>query len=103
MAFEAGKSGNPAGRPKGARTKLNEEFLQALVEDFALHGIAAIQRVREEKPDVYFSGLVKLAPREHKHDVGQTFVELLKSLNDRTGAIPEVVESIPLQSAEVRH
>jgi hypothetical protein len=32
--FEPGQSGNPAGRPKGARNKLSEVFLQALAEDF---------------------------------------------------------------------
>src|SRR5688572_19169397 len=40
--FEAGQSGNLAGRPKGSRNKLSEAFLQALAPDF-------IETVRTER------------------------------------------------------
>src|SRR4026209_2836159 len=48
-----GQSGNPAGRPKGSRNKLSEDFVAALYSDFQKHGSAAIAACRAEKPDVY--------------------------------------------------
>ena len=57
--------GNP-GRPKGTRNKLSENFFKALSEDFEVHGIAVLARVREEKPDIYIQTVAKLMPKEIK-------------------------------------
>ncbi|WP_127089059.1 hypothetical protein [Aquabacter cavernae] len=52
------------GRPKGARNKLGEEFLNALYVDFQEHGAEAIVRVREDKPDAYLKVIASLLPRQ---------------------------------------
>jgi hypothetical protein len=62
--FRAGVSGNPAGRPRGARHKLGMAFLEALEADFNEHGAEAIAAVREKRPDKYMAVIAHLLPRE---------------------------------------
>lgn len=64
VPFQPGQSGNPAGRPLGARNKLGEAFLEALCADFQEHGVAAIQTVRAEKPDQYLKVIASILPKE---------------------------------------
>ncbi len=64
LKFQPGKSGNPKGRPIGARSKLGEAFLQAMQEDFAEHGVAAIAKVRDEKPDQYLKIIAGILPQD---------------------------------------
>jgi UTP:GlnB (protein PII) uridylyltransferase len=62
--FEPGRSGNPSGRPNGARNKIATTFLEALAEDFAEHGAAAIKIMRIERPADYVRVIASLMPRE---------------------------------------
>lgn len=64
--FPPGQSGNPAGRPKGSRNKLGEDFIAALHDDFEANGIAAIQAVRKDKPDAYIKVIASILPKELK-------------------------------------
>lgn len=61
--FKPGWKGGP-GRPPGMRNRLSETFLQALNNDFAEHGAAAIEKVRREKTHVYLSVIASLCPRQ---------------------------------------
>jgi hypothetical protein len=64
IPFEPGQSGNPAGRPRGARSKLTEAFLNALHDDFAEHGVDVVRAVRSEKPADYLRTVAALMPKQ---------------------------------------
>lgn len=57
------KPGNP-GRPKGSRNRLGEAFVLALANDFDAHGIAAIEKVRTERPHEYLKVVASLLPKQ---------------------------------------
>lgn len=67
--FPRGVSGNPAGRPKGARSKFSETFLQAFGDDFDKHGAVVIETVRAKYPGLYLRIAASLLPSEAKLDV----------------------------------
>ena len=56
------KAGNP-GRPKGSRNKLGEQFLSDLQADWEANGLAAIAKVRAEKPDAYLKVVASILPK----------------------------------------
>jgi hypothetical protein len=62
--WRPGQSGNPKGRPIGSRNKLNEKFILALHDDFAKHGPAVIEKVRETRPEIYLKVIASILPRE---------------------------------------
>ena len=62
--WRPGQSGNPMGRPIGSRNKLNEKFILALHDDFAKHGPAVIEKVRETRPEIYLKVIASILPRE---------------------------------------
>jgi len=64
------------GRPKGARNKLGEAFIEALHDDFTSHGVVAIQTVRSEKPDQYLKVIASLLPKEMNLNVTDAYSEM---------------------------
>ena len=64
LKWKPGQSGNPAGRPRGARSKLTEAFLDALMEDFEQAGPAAIAVMRAEKPNEYARMIASILAKE---------------------------------------
>jgi hypothetical protein len=61
--FEPGRSGNPAGRPKGSRNKLGEDFISAIYEDWTEHGAAVLKQVRQTSPSTYLRTVASLVPQ----------------------------------------
>ena len=62
--WKPGQSGNPLGRPKGARSVLSEEFLQALQDSFKEGGLDAIKKVRDKRPQDYLKVLASILPKQ---------------------------------------
>lgn len=66
-AWKPGQSGNPAGRPKGARSILTESFCQAVLDDFEENGPEAIRVMRAEKPNEYAKMIASILTKEVEH------------------------------------
>jgi hypothetical protein len=79
------QAGNP-GRPKGSKNKFSEDFWRALANDFAEHGVSAIERVRSEEPAKYLAACVNVLPKDLnvKHEATDAFVNLWKLISDGT-------------------
>jgi hypothetical protein len=104
--FKPGQSGNPKGRPKGARNRLGTQFLEALEADFARFGPQAIVLMRERKPDIYIRVVAGLLPKEANINVeaNEAFVELWRRISDGLGEeLAESLDAEQEQPAPVRH
>jgi hypothetical protein len=64
IPFEPGKSGNPAGRPKGSRNKLGEAFIADMLTAWETQGPAVIQRVIQERPQDFLKSVGAILPKE---------------------------------------
>jgi hypothetical protein len=61
--FTDGNKGN-GGRRKGAKNRLNADFVVALQQDFQEHGEATIRIVRAENPRDYLKIIASILPKE---------------------------------------
>jgi Family of unknown function (DUF5681) len=59
-----GQSGNPAGRPRGARSKLTEAFLADFLGVWERHGVAVLERVAKRDPVAFLNAAVQLMPKK---------------------------------------
>ena len=90
--FKPGQSGNYKGRTRGARSKLGEQFLDALQQDFDKHGVEAIEKVREDKPEIYLKVIASILPKELNVSANE-----LDHLSDE-----ELIERIRVLNEELR-
>ena len=68
--FRPGQSGNPAGRPKGSRNKINErtlEQLRALTQ--GQDGADSLKGLRDDDPTAFWRIVAGLLPKQAEGDV----------------------------------
>ena len=81
--WKPGQSGNPMGRPKGAKNKISEKFLENLQDNWEKHGVNALEKAAENDPMQYVKMVASLVPRELKQEtsINISFIEALKQIN----------------------
>ncbi|MCB8883980.1 hypothetical protein ACELLULO517_27320 [Acidisoma cellulosilytica] len=100
--FQPGQSGNPAGRPKGARSRVTESFLRALEEDFTEHGAAAIAAARQSDPVAYIRIVASLVPKGFEISGEVAVKRKLEDMSD--DELMAIISGVGLTvAAEVEH
>ncbi|MCG2665886.1 DUF5681 domain-containing protein [Bradyrhizobium sp. GCM10023182] len=80
--WKPGQSGNPLGRPQGARAKFSEAACADALKDWTANGAATLERVRATDPSTYLRVLFSIIPKD-----------IAVSIENRTG---------PMDSAEMQ-
>src|SRR4029434_2804544 len=62
--WKPGQSGNPLGRPQGARSKFSETAVANLLEDWTTHGPGVLATVRAYDPSTYLRVAFSIIPKD---------------------------------------
>jgi len=101
--WKPGESGNPAGRPLGARNRFSEDVIHVIAADWAAGGAETVARVRLTDPSTYMRVVASILPKDVLVNVQQQtaipaedmglLVQLLRTIRD---AVPPNAETTPV-------
>ncbi len=101
-------SANPSGRPKGARNKLTETFLEDVYEVWQEHGKQVLTTLAEKDPGKLATIVAGLLPKDvHiNFGLGEQLADMLEKMQDFTpevvnGSAAEIIDITPNGDAVV--
>lgn len=62
--WKPGQSGNPLGRPQGARARFSETAMAHLLDDWTANGPGVLARVRQDDPSTYLRVAFNTIPKD---------------------------------------
>jgi hypothetical protein len=90
--WQPGESGNPGGRPIGARGRFSEQMISDIARSWSTHGPAALEKMAKTDNTRYVEICSRLIPRDvaltvqqqlpggMNHDDWQTTIEVVKAI-----------------------
>ncbi len=101
--FKPGQSGNPKGRPKGSRNKINDAFLRDFYEAWEAFGRPALLAAAWTKPAEFVKVAASLLPKELEATVRTIRAENLADdeLADIATGSSEGIDPSPLDPSQL--
>ena len=103
--WQPGMSGNPNGRPVGARSRITEKFLSELQSYFEKEGPGLLERAGQESPAALVAVYAKLLPKESHIEISSGNV-LTLTADQRTRIAEEwlisQMENDPIEGEAIR-
>ena len=89
-AFKPGQSGNPAGRPTGARHKLSSDYIRTVHEKYTKYGERIIEEIAQNDPVTFIKLVADLVPRDFELNIkgDDVFLELWRTVSSGSMKLP---------------
>ena len=80
------------------RNRLGKAFISRMRADFQKHGIATIEKVRKEKPEVYLNLVSRLVPQQLEVNVEHSFTDVLLEAAKRYDNARDITDSVIIEA-----